>query len=234
MEPQLNQYGNAQSIAISAGELAEIRQLQHEVKALRALNRLALELHSITSELSVYQRVVQLVSEALEFSDCGLFVPSTSDPQLLQRVAACGLRACDKAVPQFQLNDSAGLVALAARQHQTIYVADTAAEPRYLAGQLQYGSELVVPVMSDGKLLAVLDCEHPSKHFFADNQSLLEQVAEVLARKLEQLQGLANIQWLSWNTLAGYRKCCLISLLCSMTATHLRSFINSYTTTSIH
>ena len=52
MEPQLNQYGNAQSIQISAGELAEIRQLQHEVKALRALNRLALELHSITSELS--------------------------------------------------------------------------------------------------------------------------------------------------------------------------------------
>lgn len=194
MEPQLEQHDKVQSIAISAGEIAEIRQLQREVKALRALNRLALELHSITSELSVYQRVVQLVSEALEFSDCGLFVPSASDQQMLQRVAACGLRACDKAVPQFQLNDSTGLVATAARQQQTIYVADTTTDPRYLAGQMQYGSELVVPVMSEGKLLAVLDCEHPSKHFFADNQSLLEQVAEVLARKLEQLQGLANIQ----------------------------------------
>lgn len=194
MEPQLDQHGNAQSIAISASELAEICQLRQEVKSLRALNRLALELHTVTTDTAVYQRVVQQVSEALELSDCSLFIPSDSDPHKLHRVAACGLRACDKAVPEFNLSNSPGLVATAARLQQTIYVADTATDPRYLPGQQPYGSELVVPVMSGGRLLAVLDCEHPSPHFFANNRQLLEQVGEVLARKLEQLEGVANIQ----------------------------------------
>ena len=54
--------------------------------------------------------------------------------------------------------------------------------------------ELAVPVLSEGQLLAVLDCEHPQHSFFAGASPLLEQVAEVLGRKLEQLQGLNRIQ----------------------------------------
>lgn len=195
MEPhRQSQQQSAVAAILPAAEHSEIFALRHEVKTLRALNRLALDLHTLTNETSVYQQIVQQVSEALEFADCSLFVQSLGSDETLSRVAACGLRACDAQVPAVQLHNNHGLVATAARELKTVYVADTRQDERYLPGQQQYGSELVVPVVSDGKLLAVLDCEHPQAGFFAGHLTLLEQVAEILARKLEQLQGLANIR----------------------------------------
>jgi diguanylate cyclase (GGDEF)-like protein len=73
-------------------------------------------------------------------------------------------------------------------------VPDTRLDARYLPGSVRYACELAVPVIADGQLLAVLDCEHPSVDFFADAMPLLSQVAEVLARKLQQLQDLSRIQ----------------------------------------
>lgn len=194
MDPRLDHHSNQPAATEDCVELPEIRRLKQQVKSLQALNRLAMELHTVASDALVYQQVVQQVSDALDFSDCSLFVPASSDADSFQRVAACGLRAADKAVPTVDLKSSKSLVATAARLKQTVYVADTTKDPRYIAGEHRYGSELVVPVMSGGQLLALLDCEHPQADFFANSQPLLEQVAEVLARKLEQLKGLADIQ----------------------------------------
>ncbi len=194
MDPQRNQQDVALAASISSAQQTELVQLRQEVKTLRALNRLALDLHAVSTETAVYQRVVQQVCESLEFTDCSLFVPTTADSSILVRVAACGLRAADKSVPEIAVRDGAGLVATAARQGQTIYVADTAQDPRYLPGQQPYRSELAVPVLSGTRLLAVLDCEHPQIDFFAGSLTVLEQVAEILARKFEQLNGLASIQ----------------------------------------
>lgn len=194
MDPQLDPHSNEQATTEAHVEQPEIRQLKQQVKSLQALNRLAMELHTVATEPLVYQQVVQQVSDALDFSDCSIFIPAAADATSFQRVAACGLRAADKAVPSFHLHSSKSLIATAARLQQTVYVADTATDPRYVAGEHRYGSELVVPVMSGGQLLALLDCEHPQADFFANCRALLEQVAEVLARKLEQLKGIADIK----------------------------------------
>lgn len=191
MEPQFNQQSAATETSCSVDGQSEITQLRHEVATLRALNSLALELHSLTTERSVYQQIVRLVSEELGFADCSLFVPDVAGR--LQPVAAFGLRAVD-AAPQLHLDSEVSLVATAARLKQIICVADTAQDPRYMPGNSRFASELAVPVLSAGKLLAVLDCEHPQQGFFADKITLLTQVAEILARKMEQLAGLAHIQ----------------------------------------
>lgn len=191
MDPQLNQQSGTDQTVCSAGEQSEIKQLRHEVATLRALNRLALELHSIATDHAVYQQVVRLVSDELGFADCGLFVPDASG--VLRRVAACGLRVSDQA-PVLDPQSAGGLVACAARQQQIVCVADTRQDSRYIPGNSRFAAELAVPVLSAGKLLAVLDCEHPTPGFFADKTALLTQVAEILARKMEQLAGLANIQ----------------------------------------
>ncbi|WP_031570947.1 bifunctional diguanylate cyclase/phosphodiesterase [Rheinheimera texasensis] len=190
MEPQFNQQDGGEAAVVAAGEQSEIRQLRQEVATLRTLNTLALDLQSVATDQAVYQQVVQLVSEALGFADCSLFVPDATG--LLRRVAACGLRALDLPPPLYLDSDS--LIATAARQQQIICVADTSQDPRYVSGNSQFASELAVPVLCAGKLMAVLDCEHPQQGFFADKIALLTQVAEVLARKMEQLAGLAHIQ----------------------------------------
>ena len=193
MDPARHQLQDNAALLAEQADQSEVSQLRREVKALQALNRLALELHTVTADTVVYQRVVEQVSQALAFSDCSLFLLS-ADGSSLQRVAACGLRACDKAVPNIKIQQSDSLVAACARQMQTVYVADTTTDARYLPGQNHYSCELAVPVLSEGQLLAVLDCEHPQHSFFAGASPLLEQVAEVLGRKLEQLQGLNRIQ----------------------------------------
>jgi diguanylate cyclase (GGDEF)-like protein len=191
MEPQLNQQMDAQTALWSAEGQAEIRQLRQQVAVLQALNRLALELHSVATDQAVYLKVVRLVSEELGFADCSLFVPDESGA--LRRVAACGLRAADEP-PLLDAQSANGLIANAARELQIISIADSSLEPRYIPGDRRFAAECTVPVLSAGKLLAVLDCEHPTAGFFADKVALLSQVAEILARKMEQLAGLAHIQ----------------------------------------
>jgi len=188
-----DQHDSAGSLSMPQAASDRISQLQAEVNTLRALNRLALELHQITAQTQVYQQVTAAVSESLGFADCSLFVLS-GDGSTLLRSAASGVRANDDAVPTLDLKRSQSLVAAAARLHQAVYVPDTRLDARYLPGSVRYACELAVPVIADGQLLAVLDCEHPSVDFFAGAMPLLSQVAEVLARKLQQLQDLSRIQ----------------------------------------
>ena len=193
MEPGKNPLKAAPTISATEIEFDEVGRLRREVRVLQALNQLALELHTVTAESEVYQRVVEQVCVALEFTDCSLFLLS-ADGMTLSRVAASGLRAQDESRPVIHFDDDHSLIAACAREQLTVYVPDTHQDVRYLAGQHHYACELVVPVVSSDRIVAVIDCEHPQAGFFASSLVLLEQVAAVLARKLEQLQSLCRIQ----------------------------------------
>lgn len=169
-------------------------QLQRETSILHLINKLALKLNELMTPDDIYPFVAQQVAAALGFEDCAIFV---ADPitRSLTRIAAVGSRD----VPHHQglgvLAYGQGVVGQCALKQQSILVGDTRQCQHYLKDVSERLSELAVPVLEQGELLAVIDCEQWDAHFFNDqHQQILEHVAAILSSRLRKLQDLAALE----------------------------------------
>lgn len=80
-----------------------------------------------------------------------------------------------------------GVCGTAAAQRETILVPDVHAFPGHIACDAASQSELVVPLIRDGKVLGVLDLDSPrAGRFDADDQAGIERL---VARYLDSLAG---------------------------------------------
>jgi len=64
-------------------------------------------------------------------------------------------------------------------------IGDTTKDPRYIVDDQFRYSEITVPMISDGKVLGVIDCEHSKKNFFTTKHlSILTTIASLCANKI--------------------------------------------------
>ena len=81
------------------------------------------------------------------------------------------------AVTRIAMGD--GVCGAAAKKRETLRVADVHAFPGHIACDAASRSEIVVPLIKDGKLLGVLDIDSPSlDRFSADDQRGIEQLCK--------------------------------------------------------
>lgn len=74
-----------------------------------------------------------------------------------------------------------GVCGSAAAEKRTYVVEDVHAFPGHIACDARSQSEIVVPLIQDGKLIGVLDIDSPIKNRFHEiDQEWLEQIAEIL------------------------------------------------------
>ncbi len=91
-----------------------------------------------------------------------------------------------KPSPHTRIPLARGICGAAASEKQTIIVDDVNADPRYLACSLETRSEIVVPIMSGTRVLGEIDIDSDRPAAFtADDRTLLEAVASLLAATLE-------------------------------------------------
>jgi GAF domain-containing protein len=91
-----------------------------------------------------------------------------------------------KPSPHTRIPLARGICGAAATEKQTIIVEDVNADPRYLACSLETRSEIVVPIMSGSHVLGEIDVDSDRPAAFdAEDKTLLEAVASLLAAKLE-------------------------------------------------
>ena len=96
-----------------------------------------------------------------------------------------------KPSPHTRIPLGKGICGAAASQAQTIIVDDVNADPRYLACSLETRSEIVVPIIHDGRVLGEIDIDSDKAAAFGPaDRDLLEAVAGHLARRLAA--GLAS------------------------------------------
>ena len=91
-----------------------------------------------------------------------------------------------KPSPHTRISLDRGICGAAARQKETVVVDDVRSDPRYLACSLETQSEIVVPIMKDGRVLGEIDIDsHTPAAFDEAERRALEQVAGLLALRLE-------------------------------------------------
>jgi GAF domain-containing protein len=90
-----------------------------------------------------------------------------------------------KPTPHTRIPLNKGICGAAASSGKTVIVDDVNADLRYLACSLETRSEIVVPIIRDGRVLGEIDIDSDKPAAFTEeDQRLLEAVAEVLAQKL--------------------------------------------------
>ncbi len=90
-----------------------------------------------------------------------------------------------KPSPHTRIPLGRGICGAAATAKATIVVDDVNSDPRYLACSLETRSEIVVPVMRGGEVLAEIDIDSDTPAAFDErDRQMLETVAALLAEKL--------------------------------------------------
>ena len=90
-----------------------------------------------------------------------------------------------KPSPHTRIPLGRGICGAAATERATIIVDDVNSDPRYLACSVETQSEIVVPIMRDGRVLGEIDIDSDSRAAFGrEDQQLLEAVASLLAENL--------------------------------------------------
>jgi serine phosphatase RsbU (regulator of sigma subunit)/tetratricopeptide (TPR) repeat protein len=79
-----------------------------------------------------------------------------------------------------------GSVALAGH-HELIH--DTSADDRYIVDDAMRLSEIAVPIVSNGKVIGVIDSEHPERNFFTEKHlRVLKTIASLVANRIERIR----------------------------------------------
>jgi L-methionine (R)-S-oxide reductase len=87
-----------------------------------------------------------------------------------------------KPSPHTRIPLNRGICGAAASQQETIIVDDVNSDPRYLACSIETKSEIVVPIMRDGRVFGEIDIDSDRPAAFgADDRQLLEEIARALA-----------------------------------------------------
>lgn len=90
-----------------------------------------------------------------------------------------------KPSPHTRIRVGSGICGAAAAEQQTIVVDDVTADERYLACSLDTRSEIVVPIIANGRVVGEIDIDSDrGAAFDAEDRALLEAVATMLAERL--------------------------------------------------
>jgi diguanylate cyclase (GGDEF)-like protein len=191
---QLLQQQHQQLTAQRLELLQQNLQLQQQISVLHLINKLALQLNELTEPKQIFAFVAHQVAAGLGFEDCAIFL-ANHQQQTLTRVAAVGSRDLPDSEGIASLHFGQGIVGQCAASRQPVLVADTRQSPVYLLDVSERLSELAVPVMDQGELLAVIDCEQWEARFFDDTHlQILQHVASILSSRLRKLSDLARLE----------------------------------------
>lgn len=124
----------------------------------------------------------------LQFKDCVIYLMD-EEGKVLQQKAAYG----PKNPKEFEILNpieipvGKGIVGHVAVTGKASIINDTSKDNRYIVDDERRFSEITVPLVHDGKVIGVIDSEHPQKHFFTDvHLQALQSIAAICSAKISR------------------------------------------------
>lgn len=132
----------------------------------------------------------------LGFVDCVVYLYD-EEKQVLVQKAAYGPKSPEAyAIDNpLELPLGRGIVGSAGAERKPIVVHDTKSDSRYLVDDMPRRSEIAVPIVHEGRLIGVIDSEHPRKrHFRRWHLRALQAVARVAGPKISHAMATEAMQ----------------------------------------
>ena len=160
-----------------------------DVDTLRTLNSFAIDIMSIRNAEDLFWYVARNVVGRLNFVDCVIYEKDQLTEELVQ-VAALG----DKnpygrtILNPLRIPLGEGITGRAAVSGEAVMIEDLLSDQNYIPDTQPARSEICVPLMSGGRVLGVIDSEHPEIGAFgAAELEVLSTIAAMTSAKLDLL-----------------------------------------------
>ncbi len=162
---------------------------------LRVLHSFALNLLQQHTLQDVVWAIVKHAIARLGFFDCVVYLID-EERQILVQAAAHGPKnphEMDIANP-ITIPLGQGIVGTVAKTGVAEIISDTSQDPRYIVDDDFRYSEITVPILDGGRLIGVIDSEHPEKHFFTQQHlELLQTIAAMAVTKILHAQAVQRL-----------------------------------------
>lgn len=164
----------------------KLKEKQEEIETEQVINYFASSMSEQQTEDDILWDVAKNCIGRLQFEDCVIYLVDEQHDELVQK-AAHG----PKSPREFEITSpigipmGKGIVGSVGFSGKAEIVPDTSKDPRYIVDDIRRFSEITVPIISDGKVLGVIDCEHSKKGFFTQKHlSILTTIASLCANKI--------------------------------------------------
>ena len=145
---------------------------------------------SILGKMDIYEiawEITNNIAEYLNTEDCVIYLVN-EDKGNLEQIAAYGekVNTNNQIVNKIILPIGKGIVGTVAKTGNAELIKNTENDKRYIVDGKRRFSEIVVPIISDGKVIGLIDSEHSDKNYFTqEHLQTLESIANLVAMQLK-------------------------------------------------
>ncbi|WIO73487.1 EAL domain-containing protein [Porticoccaceae bacterium LTM1] len=181
------------SIPLAAFDLTSNNQPDHSYATLVQLIIDALQEQDFDQMLLV---LVDRVFEILNVEDCIIYLFDEEQQVLIQRAARSGDQdSAGKVAAPLILPLGQGVVGRCAQLRETQLIRNIRDCDYYVLTDEGRMSELAVPILSDGKLIGVIDSESSVEDFYSQKHiQLFNAIAEIIATKFNKIRSIQRLQ----------------------------------------
>jgi signal transduction histidine kinase len=151
------------------------------------INNLTKSILDKTNIIEISWEIVNIIAAYLNSEDCVIYLVD-HEKETTEQIAVYGakLDIDSQIINKLFLPKGKGIVGSVVKSGKSELVNDTSKDSRYVLDDEMRFSEIVVPIISDGVVIGVIDSEHKDKNHFNEEQiKTLESVASLVAIKLK-------------------------------------------------
>ena len=164
----------------------QIEEQREELEAEQAINYFSTRMVENQSLDELLWDVAKNCIGRLHFEDCVIYLVD-EDRDILVQKAAYGPKspARSEIINPLTIQIGEGITGTVARTGKAELISDTSKDQRYIVDDVRRYSEISVPIISNGRVLGVIDCEHSRKRFFTQRHlSILTTIASLCAVRI--------------------------------------------------
>ncbi len=127
------------------------------------LAEIAADLNASLKLDDVFEKIAERVKRALDYDNFSVLLLDSLGQELRFRF---GVGYPEEVLKSWRFGVGQGLVGVAARTGQSLLVNDVSNDPRFISAGAQVGSELTIPLISQGRVIGVMDVGKKEKDYF--------------------------------------------------------------------
>lgn len=163
---------------------------------LEVLHQFTMSQASLTSVDGICWNITKTAIGDLGFVDCVVYLINDEGDTLIQRAAHGDKNPSEREIlDPIEIPVGSGIVGAVAETGELQLVNDTRSDPRYILDDDFRCSELAVPILHQGRVVGVLDSEHPQANFHSEEDvKLFTTIAALASTRLDTALALELLE----------------------------------------
>jgi len=171
-----------------------IREMEreHDLEVEQAVNQFTQSLFLQNTVDEVLWDLAKNCISRLDFEDCVIYAVSDDGTELIQKAAYGPKNPIDLDIYNpMTIPMGKGIVGTVASSGKYELIEDTSVDDRYIVDDQVRLSEIAVPIMSEERVIGVIDSEHHQRGFFTEKHlHVLQTISSLVANRIDRIRAL--------------------------------------------